>query len=246
MSAESPATLFPTTRWTLLHRVRAGTAEDARAALETLCRAYWQPLYCVARQRQLTEHDAQDAVQGFFESLIRRETLANADETDGRLRQLLLRAFDNYCTQQWVKANRLKRGGGVEHVELTAFFDPNMAEQRFLKSTKNTSIETLYNQEWATALLERSLKALRSDYEERGWLERYDLLVNSLLQQDDEASLVQLAAKTNTSAGALRVNLHRMRRHYRDKIERELATTLDTDDPLLIRAEMMELFKAFS
>jgi RNA polymerase sigma-70 factor (ECF subfamily) len=226
--------------------VRDGSEREAREALEILCRAYWQPLYSVARHRQLSVHDAQDAVQGFFESVLRRETFSTADETAGKLRQLLLRAFDNFCAQQWARTNRQKRGGGAEHVELTACFDSSKAERRFQKSGATaTSIETLYNREWATSVLERGLEALRSDYAERGWQERYDLLVGPLLQQD-ESSLVQLSANVGQSAGNLRVSLHRMRGHFRDKIERELATTLDTDDPALIREEMAELFKAFA
>jgi hypothetical protein len=37
-----------------------------------------------------------------------------------------------------------------------------------------------------------------------------------------------------------------MRGHFRDLIERELALTLDSDDPKLIREELAELFKAFA
>jgi RNA polymerase sigma-70 factor (ECF subfamily) len=246
--APNPNPLFPATRWTLLQRVREGTPEEARAALDTLCRAYWQPLYCVARQRQMSTHDAQDAVQGFFECLLRRETFEVADPEVGKLRQLLLHTFEKFCRQQWQNATRLKRGGGAVHVELNEFCDIQQAEQRFLKSSAaGTSIEALYNREWAGAVLERSLNALQADYTKRGWQARYDLLIRPLLQeQEDDTSLTELAAQAGMTAGALRVNLHRMRTHYRQKIEHELAVTLDTEDPQLIHAELVELFKAFS
>lgn len=242
-------TLFPSTRWSLVQRLREGSEEEVRAALEALCRAYWQPLYCVARKRQLNEHDAQDAVQGFFESFLRRGTFAKADEMAGMLRQLLLRAFDNFCTQQWRKTVCQKRGAGAEHVEISEFvLDVEKAERHFQRAGigGGGSAEALYNREWANAVLERSLEALREDYARRGWQERYDLLVGPLLQQDDATSLEQLAAHAGMTAGALRVNLHRMRGHYRDHIERELAATIDSNDPTLIRQEMAELFKAFT
>lgn len=247
MPEASAPSLFPPTRWTLLQRVREGGAEEARAALETLCRAYWQPLYCVARQKQLATHDAQDAVQAFFESILRREVFTTADETAGKLRNLLLRSFDNFCAQRWVHDHRQKRGAGAEHVELGQFLDCHAAEKNFLAfGGAGVSLEVLYNREWARAVLERSLAALREDYAQRGWQERYDLLVGPLLQQSGEGTLEQLAMKAGTSHGALRVTLHRMRGHFRDKIEQELATTLDSDDPALIRAEQAELFKAFA
>lgn len=228
--------------------MRAGSPAEAQAALDTLCRAYWQPLYCVARQRQMNTHDAQDAVQGFFECLLRRETLLVADQEVGKLRQLLLHAFENFCRQQWQHATRQKRGGGAVHVEFNEFCDVQQAEQRFLNSNAaGTSIETLYNREWAGAVLERSLKALQADYARRGWQARYDLLIRPLLQElEDETSLTELAAQAGMTAGALRVTLHRMRAHYRQKIEHELAVTLDTEDPQLIHAELAELFKAFA
>lgn len=244
LSPSNPPPLFPATRWTLLQRVRSGTQAEALAALEVLCRSYWRPLYCVARHRAISEADAQDAVQGFFESLLRRETFATADEAMGKLRQLLLCAFDNFCTQQWHKAHRQKRGDGAVHLELAEF---TVAEEHYRKTALETAnIEQIYNRQWASALLERGLDALRADYERRGWLSRYQLLVGPLLRHDAGTPLGQLASEAGMSAGALRVTLHRMRMHYRDKIERELAATLDTEDPALIREEMAELFRAFA
>lgn len=239
-------TLFPSTRWSLLQRLREGSLDEARAALEALCHAYWQPLYCVARRRQLGEQDAQDAVQGFFESILRRETFATAEEAEGKLRQLLLRAFDNFCTQQWKKATRQKRGGGAEHLSLDTAIDPGKAEQIYQQSDPAQSLEALYNREWAGALLSRALDALRADYEKRGWGERYELLIEPLIQPEHETRLSDLAASAGMTAGALRIMLHRMRGHYRAHIERELSHTLGTSDPAAIREEMRELFQAFS
>lgn len=239
-------TLFPSTRWSLLQKLREGTEEEAQAALEALCRAYWQPLYCVARRQQMSEHDAQDAVQGFFESILRRETFVTADETAGRLRQLLLRAFENFRTQQWQKTMRQKRGGGAEHVELDGLIDAGKAEQVFQQSDPAQSIESMYDREWANALLVRSLEVLRADYAKRGWLDRYELLLGPLIQHGDESRLADLATSAGMTAGGLRVMLHRMRAHYRAHIERELSLTLGTDDPAVLRAEMQELFQALS
>ncbi len=238
-----PNSSFPATRWTLLQRLRSGAQPEARAALETLCRAYWHPLYGVARQNKLNEHDAQDAVQGFFLDVLRRETFAAADQTRGKLRQLLLTAFDNYCHQQWRREQRQIRAGSYEHIE---FIDADSAEERYLMAKPaNTSVEALYNRQWASALLERSLERLRADYARRGWQERYDTLVNALLQDEDD-TLAQQAEKLGVNPGTLRVNLHRMKNHYRAQIEHELAATIDTDDPQLIREEMTELFSAFA
>ncbi|MGV3661295.1 MAG: RNA polymerase sigma factor [Prosthecobacter sp.] len=243
---ESPS-CFPVTSWTLVERVRQGSPEEVRKALETLCRAYWHPLYCVARRRMSSVHDAQDAVQGFFETVLRRDSFSTADPSKGRLRQFMLKAFELHCRQQWARGQRQKRGSGVEHVELGGILDFGKGEQHYLEHyTTGSDIDDVYNKAWASALLERSLQTLREDYTRRGWQERYDDLVGPLLRVDDDSSLADLAAQRGVSPGALRMSLHRMRQHFREVLERELATTLDTEDPKLIREEMMELFKAFS
>ena len=62
---------FATTRWSVVCAAGA-SAEPAtrRGALETLCRAYWRPLYAYARRRGLRAAEAEDLVQGFFARLL--------------------------------------------------------------------------------------------------------------------------------------------------------------------------------
>lgn len=237
-------TPFPNTRWTLLQKLRVGSEADAQVALDTLCRAYWAPLYAVARHGQMTEHDAQDAVQGFFLTLLRRETFAKADATQGKLRSLLLRAFSNYCVNEWRKDQRQKRGEGAEHVPLQ---DLSSTEDRLTKDlhAPGLSAEKLYAREWARAVLDRSLSALRQHYVSRGQEERFLLLQGPLMRDDDATRLDALAMSAAMAPGALRTALHRMRAQYRERIEQELATTLDTTDPAVIQHEIGELFRAF-
>lgn len=239
-----PKPPFPPTRWTLLRQLREGSAEDAQAALNSLCQAYWQPLYVVARQRQLPKPDAQDAVQSFFEAMLRGDTFVKADESRGKLRNLLLRAFDNHCGKQWRKDHRLKRGNGAEHIE---FIDAHGAEQRYLSLTDapGTPAEVLYNREWAHSVMQRGLESLRGDYAGRGLAGQFDLMVNRLTLAEDGRNHGELVAATGLSPGAFRTALHRMRQQFRGKIEQELATALDTFDPVLIRQEMLALFQAF-
>ncbi|MBX7210333.1 MAG: hypothetical protein K1X78_18600 [Verrucomicrobiaceae bacterium] len=237
-------TPFPNTRWTLLEKLRNGSDDDAHSALETLCGAYWLPLYAVARFEHMSEQDAQDAVQGFFLTLLRRETFAKADAAQGRLRSLLLTAFNNYRHSEWRKTQRHKRGQGTEHLPLHDLGD---AEHRLSRDFEapGLSVETIYAREWARAVLDRSLTALRHFYEERGQAERFALLAGPLMQEDDAARLAELARGAGMKPDALRTALHRMRGQYRAHIERELAATLDTNDPAVIQREVMELFQAF-
>ena len=66
---------FHTTHWSVVLAARAGHDTEAEAALETLCRSYWYPLYAYLRREGWSEPDAQDLTQGFFEHLLVHRTL---------------------------------------------------------------------------------------------------------------------------------------------------------------------------
>jgi DNA-directed RNA polymerase specialized sigma24 family protein len=243
-SSSSPSPLFPQTRWTLLQQLREGSTVESKNAMEKLCRAYWYPLYAVARRKGMSEEDAQDATQGFFMQLLRRESLHSADQSRGKLRTLLLASFDNFMKEQWRAAQRQKRAGSAEHVP---WVDLEEAESRYLQTAElcSSDIETFYNREWARFVLERSMAALRASYIEKGQADRFDVLAVFLTQADPAEEMSAAAIRLGISYETFRVALHRIRQQYRDKIEQELALTLDTDDPGDIKQELRELFKAF-
>ena len=54
---EQPKGWFTTTHWSVVLLARD---DDDRAALETLCRDYWRPLYVLARRFGHSQHDAED------------------------------------------------------------------------------------------------------------------------------------------------------------------------------------------
>ena len=78
---------FQTTHWTVVLQAGEGDAdESARKALAAFSETYWPPLYTFVRRRGYSPADAQDLVQGFFEHLLKQNTLSRADREKGRLR----------------------------------------------------------------------------------------------------------------------------------------------------------------
>ena len=51
---------FATTHWSVVLQAGEGSSPETAAALETLCRAYWYPLYAFARRSGHSPEDAQD------------------------------------------------------------------------------------------------------------------------------------------------------------------------------------------
>lgn len=234
--------IFPATRWTLLRSLREGSEAESKDALEILCRAYWTPLYLVARSRGMSQHDAEDAVQGFFHRVLRNQVLERADQNLGMLRTFLLAAFENYRKVLW-KAGRKKIPNSIELGDPEAVLS---AEERYQELADGQATpEMLYLREWARLTLERSLDKLREEQIAKGHGLRFDALAPHLIQEEEGRQLQQTAARLGMSFLACRQLLFRLRRAFRDKIEAELALTLGTTDPEQIRREVQELFLAF-
>ena len=92
---------FNTTHWSLVLAAQTNPKDQAskrsaRKALESLCKAYWFPLYAFVRQRGNSSHDAQDLTQSFFATFIEKEGFAGADPKRGRFRSYLLGSLKHF------------------------------------------------------------------------------------------------------------------------------------------------------
>src|SRR6516225_10396576 len=91
---------FASTRWSLVAAAAQRDSPDSEAALATLCRLYWYPLYAYARRRLPQPQDAQDLTQEFFARLLDKDYLRQADRQRGRFRAFLLTAFKHFLAKE--------------------------------------------------------------------------------------------------------------------------------------------------
>ena len=77
---------FRNTRWSVVLAATRKPSPESAAALETICRAYWYPLYAYVRRCGQSPHDAQDLTQEFFCRLLEKRWLDSADREKGKLR----------------------------------------------------------------------------------------------------------------------------------------------------------------
>lgn len=157
----SASGLFPATMWSAIQA--ASTESEAIQGLERLAQAYWEPLHVYARQRGATREAAADQVQGFFEHLISRETLAKVRRGEVRFRTFLLRCFANWLSNQHRDENRQKRGGGVPFVPMGEM----EAQQETPAMQDRHSPDTAYDRRWARALVDRVMRRLDTEIEDR-------------------------------------------------------------------------------
>ena len=232
---------FTATHWTLVLLAGQGAPPEADAALASLCQRYWKPLYCYVRRLGHTAEDAQDLVQGFFARLLAKNYLKDADPGKGRFRTFLLITLKRYLANEWDRAKRQKRGGGLEILPL----DSEDVETRYLADPAiSVSPEKCYDQQWALSLLARVLDRLEQEYDAGGKRRTFRELKVFLTGDRGEVSYAETARKLGLAEGAVKITVHRLRQRYGAMVRKEIAETVAS--PEMVDEELRHLLAALS
>jgi RNA polymerase sigma factor (sigma-70 family) len=213
---------FATTQWSVV----LAAADDpdsvrARDALETLCRAYWKPLYVYARRQGYGEADAEDLVQGFFARILARRDLQAVRRERGRFRSYLLGALKHFLVNEWKRSTAQKRGGVDVAVSLEASLESGAAV-----SDGGRSPDQQFDRQWALALLARVLEDLRVEHAAEGREALFHCLRGFLTGDDATRSQAELAAELGISEPAVKQAVFRLRQRYQKRLREEVADTV--------------------
>ena len=104
---------FPPTLWSVVLLAGENSSNHSHAALATLCRAYWFPLYAFIRRQGKSPEDAEDLTQGFLLHLVEKETLTRVRREKGKFRSFLLGSLKFFLSDETGKQRAQKRGGGA-------------------------------------------------------------------------------------------------------------------------------------
>ena len=223
---------FHPTQWTLVLRA-SGIGAEAQAALSDLCGAYYAPVVMFLRQDGRGEDEAREMAHAFFAELL-EGGLGAPEQARGRFRSYLLGAVKHFISKQRDTAETMKRGGGVEFVNVDldgGKMPPLLAEDDAL----------LFDREWAFTLIGRALAVLEREHERK--LEFYQTL-KPWLDGAPDVSQAQTAANLGMSETAVKVAIHRLRARFRDLIRAEVAATVN--DPTEVEAELHHLIQIVS
>ena len=218
-----------------------GQSREAEAALEELCRTYWYPLYVFVRRQTPTREDAEDLTQAFFARFLERNYLEKLTSQKGKFRAFLLAALKHFLANEWDRAHRQKRGGGLPPLSL----DWQDADARYqIDPADNLSPDKLFDRTWAVTLLERVLARLREENVNGDKAKLFEQLKPFLMVGTNSIPYAEAAKQSGLNEGAVRVAVHRLRRRYRELLRDEIGQTLF--DSAQIEEEMRTLFSAFS
>jgi RNA polymerase sigma-70 factor (ECF subfamily) len=225
MSSEPPASeaprVFPNTRWSVVLATRQPTPESA-AALETICQAYWYPLYAYVRRCGKSPHDAQDLTQEFFCRLLEKRWLDSADREKGKLRSFLIVALKKFMSNEWDRVSAQRRGGGQAHAQIDTAF----AESRFAADSQALAPDETFDRQWALTLISLTTSRLRVEFAAAGKPDDYGALKNCLLADRGAIDYAAVAKQLGVNEGAARVAVHRLRKRFREIYREEISQTL--------------------
>jgi RNA polymerase sigma-70 factor (ECF subfamily) len=224
-SARPDAGQFATTHWSVVLAAGHSSLPGAQEALETLCRAYWYPLYVYVRRQSQSPHDAQDLTQEFFARFLEKKYLRLADPDRGKFRAFLLKSLKHFLVNEWEKARTQKRGGGQSVIPL----DADLAESRYAaEPTQALTLDEAYEKRWAATLIEAVLAHLRESYAADGRLPVFETLKGFIWGDQATLSYADVAVPLGLTEGAVKVAVHRLRGRYRELLRAEVAKTVAT------------------
>ena len=213
------------------------SSPDSQRALESLCEAYWYPLYAYVRRRVADIHEAQDLTQAFFTDLLAKNYVGKATSERGRFRAFLLTALKHFLSKEWERGKAQKRGGGKLPISL----DFELANSRCLiEPAIELTADQLYDREWAVTLLGQVMQQLEDEFVRSGKKRQFHELKAFLIGEHSGATYSDVAFKLGITEAAAKMAAHRMRRRYRALLREEIAQTVAHPDE--VEDEIRKLF----
>jgi RNA polymerase sigma-70 factor (ECF subfamily) len=149
----------------------------------------------------------------------------------------LLACLKHFLADDWDKARRRKRGGGIPALTLAV----DQAEERYQgESRVELSADQLYERRWALDLLACVLDRLRQEAVQAGKAAVFDQLQGSLLGERPGETYAEIGTRLGLSESAVKVTVHRLRQRYRALLREEIAHTVG--QPGEIEEELRYLF----
>lgn len=227
---------FPSTQWSVVLAAGVARSSEARRALESLCEAYWYPLYAYVRRRGHDFHEAQELTQEFIARLIENRSIEVADRKRGRFRSFLVASLKHFLANEWDRGRAKKRGGDARVFS----FDADDAERRYsLEPVHGMTPEVVYERRWALILVERVVEGLRAEAKKARKLKLFEALTPYLMGEAGGRSYADVARELRMSEGAVKTAVHRLRRRFREHLREEIAGTVS--DPEDIEDEIRYL-----
>ena len=206
--------MFPKTNWAVLAEATLSGGQSERVALTELCENYWKPIATVIRARGVAVDQVEDLTQDFFVVLMNGSFFRRAASEKGKFRSFLLNALMNFLADDARKSRALKRGGGLQRVELKE--DSDVFQDAVMR----------FHWAWAEAVFGCAVEITGVEIKKKrgkaGWLALRKFLTGST----EVMSYTDLGEILGVSPGATKTEVSRMRRKFRENLKFEVGKTV--------------------
>jgi RNA polymerase sigma-70 factor (ECF subfamily) len=232
--AEKEAAMrFTATHWSMVLDAQS-ELRATRAALEKLCRIYWQPIYSFVRRQGIGPENAEDLTQGFFALLLERKDLNTVRKEKGRLRPYLLASLKNFLADEQRRVMAIKRGKKERLIPLEEIREGERIDVDE-RSDKLTA-DQIYERRWAFTVLEQVMARLRDEYRSANNLRFFDQMKKMLMDEPGRLSQARVASEFDMTENAVKQAFYRFRQRYQTLFREEIAHTVaipsDLEDEL--------------
>jgi RNA polymerase sigma-70 factor (ECF subfamily) len=232
---------FPDTMWLMVKGAANPSSPQVHQALESLCRAYWEPIYAFIRRTGKSPHDAEDLTQRFFLHLLQENRLQHAEPAKGRFRSFLQRSIKNFLVDDWRCTPAPERGRGLLEI------DAEQGENRYRhEPADKLDPEKIFQRVWARKVLDLAMARLKAEHDTAAMPGLFNHLHSFLPGNEPICSRAEAAERLGMTATALDTAFHRMKKRYRELLRREIAETLDTPTKKDVEDELSALMRVFS
>jgi RNA polymerase sigma factor (sigma-70 family) len=230
--------LFPDTMWFMVKGAANTASPQAQESLESLCRAYWEPIYAFIRRAGKSQHDAEDLTQRFFMHLMQDNRLRYAKPEKGKFRFFLQRSIKNFLVDDWRRKPAPERQGRLIEV------DAQQGENRYqLERADHLDPEKIFQRVWARKVMELATVRLKAEYETNNAL--FEHLHSFLPGNEPICSRAAAAQRLKMTSTALDTAFHRIKKRYKELLRQEIAATLDEPTKKDVENELAALMRVF-
>lgn len=236
---------FHTTCWTKIADIKTSDEHKEQLIINELLALYWKPVYCYLRHKGNNNEAAKDLTQGFFyEVVIGRSLIQQADKAKGKFRTFLLTALDRYVRDVHKKETAGKRMPMEKVFSLEEFDIPEISA-----NIPDLTAEQGFHYAWITDLLDQVFSEVEQEclntQKEIHWKVFSARVLDPIINSKKASSLSDICAKLGIDNESSALNMViTVKRRLRKALERKLAKLSQSGKE--IEEEINELLKIFS
>jgi RNA polymerase sigma factor (sigma-70 family) len=217
---------LPTTRWSLVAGIQAGSEEARREALGHLFERYKKPIYHYFRLKwKMRSDEAQDLTADFFTMLLEGESLQRYQPGRSSFRTYLKGILKNFTLDQIKRSDAEKRGGKTKPVSLSDVLNET------LPGAVSENPETALDWSWRMTVLERAVEATRTWFAGEKRETQFRTFQSAVLEtKGAKPTDAQIALQLGITESSVGNHINIVRVKLREMIRSELIqTVLDKD-----------------